>query len=220
MRTLFILFAAVICFNWSTAVAQELTMEEVQRLNKPVHLNTEGYQLLQDGQAEASKTYFQQALALDSINLKYYLNLGAACNQSSDWPLAIQTYSRAIQVHPKEADLYYYRAEVYNKLKDYPRAIADFTSAIQLGGGETPRPLLYLFYFNRGVANLKLQKYAPAIKDFTETLALNNAHYGAYTNRGMARYNAQDKAGACDDWQKANALGYEQVQTYISRYCR
>lgn len=219
-----ILLLLICCFGFQYTYAQqtkeEYSLEEIAVLNKGAKFNTEGFLLLEQGAPEEAKVYFRKAIALDSSNINYFYNLGNACYLTKDWPLALEFYSKAIRVMPHEPDLYYFRAEIYNKQALYNKAIDDFSSAIRLGSGDDPMELLYLCYFSRGVAYLKLQKFNEAIKDFTETLKLDETHYGAFANRGMARYNTKDKFGACEDWQNAYGLGYEKIATQLSKYCK
>jgi tetratricopeptide (TPR) repeat protein len=45
---------------------------------------------------------------------------------------AISDYTKAIELNPKHADIYYSRGLAHNKMGQYDKAISDFTEAIKL----------------------------------------------------------------------------------------
>ena len=65
--------------------------------------------------------------------------------QKGDYEGAISDYNKAIEINPRDADVYYKRGNAKSELKDYQGAIADYTKAIQIN------PALRQAYINRGI---------------------------------------------------------------------
>ena len=60
-----------------------------------------------------------------------------------DFRAAIEHYSHVLTVAPGHRDAYRCRAHAYRRIKEYEKAIADYTKAIELAGEPTPYYLLY-----------------------------------------------------------------------------
>lgn len=74
---------------------------------------------------------------------------------------------KAIELDPKDANTYRLRALAFSRLKDYERAIADFTKAIEID------PKFAVAYFNRGVAFGSLGEIEKAEADFKKAYELD-----------------------------------------------
>jgi tetratricopeptide (TPR) repeat protein len=73
------------------------------------------------------------------------------------------------------------RGLVRSEAGDYPRAIEDFTGAIEMGGP------LGQAYYQRGLAHAALREFDAAIADYNAALAFEPNLAEAYLNRGLAR---------------------------------
>ena len=119
---------------------------------------------------------------------------------------AIAQLTEAIRRDPKNANLYHFRALIYgDPMRDYDKAIADYTAAIRL------RPHVTVDYSARGWVYAQKGDYDNAIADYTEVIGLNPKDGEAYYDRGSAYYEKRDtnlypKAEA--DFAKAKGLGY------------
>ena len=80
----------------------------------------------------------------------------------------------------RQANVAYDRGWQNFGIRDFNRAIAYFTEAIQLN------PNLAAAYFQRGRANYALGRYDRALADFTEVIRLYPNDDGAFQNRGLA----------------------------------
>ena len=80
---------------------------------------------------------------------------------------ALADVNKAISLNPKDADYFRERSSMYVKGKDYPRAIADLTTAIRLA--KNPKTE----YFLRGVAHEDSGQMDKAIADFQASLLLD-----------------------------------------------
>jgi len=94
-----------------------------------------------------------------------YCNRGfIRSEQGQDWE-AIQDYSLAIQADP-QAPAYFYRGQTYQKLEQYPEAIADYSEAIQLASNSP------VAHYHRGLVYQKLNNITEAIADFERAAQL------------------------------------------------
>lgn len=98
----------------------------------------------------------------------------------------------------------------YNKA-DYSRAIADYTSAINLGAKANR-------YDNRGLAYHKVHDYDRAIADYTMALKIDPRFAASYFNRALAyRDGKNDHNRAIADFSKVIDLEPRDVGAYVAR---
>lgn len=112
----------------------------------------------------------------------------AACNRVIDAPEA----STAQLV-----DAYTNRGQEYYIKQDYPRAIADFSKAIELD------PQAILAHGNRANARSVTGETDGAIADYTRAIELDPGYTAAYTGRGLEYEKRGDKELAIADFKKA-----------------
>ena len=116
------------------------------------------------------KTIFILLIAVLSIANSYcqsagkYSLSGYEAFKSKHFPVAIDYYSIAIELDPKNADAYFYRGYSKANLEDYRGAILDFNKAIKLD------PQNGYAYYKRGFSKLTLKDYAGAILDYTKAI--------------------------------------------------
>jgi len=87
---------------------------------------------------------------------------------------AIDDYTRAIELDPKDTKAYYNRGLAYSNLRQYQKAIDDYTRTIELD------PKLAIAYYNRGTVYDELRQYQKAIDDYTRTIELDPKYTKAY----------------------------------------
>ncbi|XP_073109095.1 protein SGT1 homolog [Elaeis guineensis] len=90
-----------------------------------------------------------------------------------DFELALDFYSQALELDPKNADLYADRAQANIKLKNFTEAVADANRAIELD------PSLSKAYLRKGTACIKLEEYqtAKAALEAGSSLALGDSRF-------------------------------------------
>ena len=84
-----------------------------------------------------------------------------------DYLGAIADYSKAIELEPEIAALYYNRGTTESELGKYRDALADYSKAIELDPGFGDA------YHNRGGTKFRLKDTAGAIKDYTKAVEIN-----------------------------------------------
>jgi len=109
--------------------------------------------------------------------------------------------NKAVAKDPKFANVYSNRGNAYRDLKQYPKALSDYSKAISLN------PAHVKAYNNRGNIYYEQKKYREALKDYNQCIRLNPNYTFAYINRGLVFYQLKNKSRACKDFQKACKLG-------------
>jgi len=134
-------------------------------------------------------------------NIAEWLDKGYKRYQEGNLIQAVEAFSEAIILNPKETRAYLDRGIVYSNMGMYDKAINDYTTVITLNPNHAEA------YNNRGWAYLKKALYNHTIKDCGEALRLNPTMATAYYTRGMA-YKAQGLLGMTrKDFQKSCELG-------------
>lgn len=130
-----------------------------------------------------------------------YLNSrGRAYYQDRRYEQAIDDFSEAIRLNPKNPESYFNRGDAYDEKKDFDRAIMDYDEALRL------RPQVPVVLNNRGLAYSHKRDYDRAIQDYDEALRLQPEYPDALINRGIAYYNEQKLDKAAADFERSIAL--------------
>jgi tetratricopeptide (TPR) repeat protein len=144
-----------------------------------------------------------------------YTNRGLAWQAKGDWDHALADYNQAIRFDSKDAEAFYYRAQVYASKHELDNAISDLDVAIGLDPKRL-EPNRANAYYLRGAAHYDRYMYGSewiepadldrAIADFTEVIRLNPQFIPAYRARGMAWNVNGDRDRAIADLTKAVEL--------------
>jgi len=102
-------------------------------------------------------------------------------------------------------------AAAYSDKGDFERAIADYTTFIQL------YPKNMFAYYCRGAAYHNMHDCDRAIADYTETILLNPQHLHAYRDRGAAYSQSGYHDHAIADYDRAIQLSPADARIYVGR---
>lgn len=108
----------------------------LQDLNKAVSLDPCPESFPNPGKSSTGLDDFQKAMCLESAQI--YFNLGFIYAKQSDYPHAINNFSKAITRNPNNPDAYEIRAICYLNMKDYVHARQDTQKAQALGAQVNP----------------------------------------------------------------------------------
>jgi S1-C subfamily serine protease len=122
---------------------------------------------------------------------------GMALVRQKDYPAAIQQFSRALDLDPKDYLAYNERGAAYTWLDKDSEAIRDFTQAIDLN------PRFPIAYRNRGAAYSRQGQLQKALEDLNRALSLNPEYARAYKDRGDVYTRLGKTRQAAADYQKA-----------------
>jgi tetratricopeptide (TPR) repeat protein len=125
---------------------------------------------------------------------------GRALVNSKEYPQAIDSFNRAIEIDSKYAPAYHGRGLAYLNQGDRDRAIVDFGQAIRLAPDD------HRARYHRGVAYSRAGDYDRALADFGEAIRLKPDYAAAYMTRSWVDAKKGDDAQARADRQKAIEL--------------
>ncbi len=112
--------------------------------------------------------------------------------------------SLAQNLDPNDAQAYVKRGYAYYELKEYQKAIADFTQAINIA------PNVASIYGLRGIVYSELEEYQKAIADFDKAINLDSTFATSYLMRGLAYGLQREFQKALVDAEQAAKLFREQ----------
>lgn len=92
---------------------------------------------------------------------------------------ALMDYEKAVQIQPKDANIYYQRANVFEKLKQYNKALSDYNKAIELSSNNSN------YYNARGqLFEYNLKQYNNALEDYNKAIEVEPVNVEGFFNRG------------------------------------
>jgi len=167
--------------------------------------------------------------------------------QKSEYTEAIKEVDIAIQLNPKNSQLYYQKGTFLlsmNQLDEAakylaksielnPQGIDAYNNlAIVLGKQQKYYQVIELLdkaslisennakvYFNRAYAKGFLKDFQGAVKDFSRVIELDSSNGQAYVLRGRAYSSMGMKVEACDDFTKAKTMNVPGAEESIRQFC-
>jgi len=103
------------------------------------------------------------------------------------------------------------RGLAYRNLKEYQRAIEDYSRAIELD------PTYVYAYNSRGLAYADLEEYQRAIEDYSRAIELDPTSVSAYNSRGDAYADLEEYQRAIEDYNRAIELNPTSDYAYNNR---
>jgi tetratricopeptide (TPR) repeat protein len=107
--------------------------------------------------------------------------------------------------------IYYNRAIVFEDLREYPKALIDYTRAIQLS------PKTAEYYSNRANVYNSLGDRSKEMADYREAIRLDPNHLSAYVNRGATYFKEKQFDLALKDYNRAISLSPLEQKLYERR---
>lgn len=140
-----------------------------------------------------------QALALEPNNS---LLLNNRCNTL--WELgenekALADSNKVTQMYPNSAYPHFVRGQIYSQMKEYAKAIDEFTLSLTKGQDAAN---VSSSYYNRGNCHAHRAEYELALADYDAALALKEDFY-YYNNRGLVNLELKRYDRSRDDFHKA-----------------
>jgi len=117
----------------------------------------------------------------------------------------------AVNLMPEKWKILGNRANVYQQIKDYERALNDYDQAIQLN------PRYDLAYVNRGVTYSLIKQNDKALVDYTEAIRINPKNFAIYNNRGNIYFMNGQYRKALDDYNMSLTLNPHNSEAYLNR---
>jgi tetratricopeptide (TPR) repeat protein len=126
-----------------------------------------------------------------------YLDEGNVYFNVGQHALAIERYTRAIELDPRLTAGYYNRGNAHTRAGQYDEALADYNSALELEPGD-PDALN-----NRGMLHLYRANYEAAQRDFNTALQADPFDTTVMVNRGLAQLHSGNAGAALADFETA-----------------
>jgi tetratricopeptide (TPR) repeat protein/serine/threonine protein kinase len=164
--------------------------------------------------AEAVKQ-FEEALGLEPAHYWSLMQLGSClCDLGEgerDFAAAAAVFTGCILRHPDHASAWHVRGIAHEKLRQYDKAVADCSKAIELKPDDPGA------WVSRGFAHGKLHQHGKAVANYTKAIELKADFAVAWNNRGMAHWGLRHYDQALADLSKAIALDPGLVKAWSNR---
>lgn len=141
---------------------------------------------------------------------KDFFNAGEASYSHSNYTIAIENFSKAIEIDPTDTASYNWRANTKEEMKDEDGAIEDYSTSIKIKPGLKA-------YINRAVIENKLNRMQAAIADCNQALSIKPDLSFTYEVRGCAYMQLHKLSLGMADFEKAISLDKNDAKAYIFR---
>jgi len=131
--------------------------------------------------------------------------------KDNDYPGAVQSFSKAISLHPESAQARYSRGTAYQHLGQYEAAMLDYSEALRL------EPQMARAYSGRGTCLVRLHREPEALIQFQRALELKPDLLFALTGRAGIYMRRKQYASALADYDKAISLRPGYGPAYLNR---
>ena len=176
-------------------------MREVERLKKELAL------------AKAdTNTQGEYIHAINKLSASDWLNKAHKFFTADAFQDAIDAFSKAIELDPKNVYAYRGRGNAYSVLVKYQQAIDDYTKLIELN------PKDWSSYKFRGDTYKKFGKYQQAIGDYTRVIEMHPEEKYTYITRGNTYKDFGKYQQAIDDYTRVIEMHPKDENTYVSAY--
>jgi tetratricopeptide (TPR) repeat protein len=107
------------------------------------------------GQFDDSAQLYQKVLEIDSNNTVAMNNLAwIMCERLGKYKQALELVEKGLELEPQYIDLIDTRGMVYYRLREFNKAIQDFSTCIKLYPSSTPSCIASYFHLGRAYAEL------------------------------------------------------------------
>lgn len=155
------------------------------------------------------KKFLTAAVVAASIS-----SMTAQSQQSIDNPMTqamLDVYAKELEGNPKDADIYFRRANEYYKFNQYLRALADVDKTLEYAPAGN-RDLRFQAYMLRADIYQMLDKHREALADFSEALKLDPTSFMALYQKANEEYALGDYSAAKADYTRLRATNPRSVE--------
>jgi tetratricopeptide (TPR) repeat protein len=165
------------------------------------------------GKDSAALEDFGHAALLDTTDKQALVAIGVLLAKKESYEDALLAFSRVIALDSACPAVFLLRAAVYDSLKQYTRAIGDYTAAL------AHPPASVNAYICRGIDYIRLGKgyETDADRDFTRALTVDSQNTSALYWRGCAYINLARYASAAADFSRAIGYKLASAEVFFNR---
>jgi tetratricopeptide (TPR) repeat protein len=153
------------------------------------------------------------AIESDSSMLYPYLRRAHERIEGGFYRGALEDLSRALEIEDQDAEIWFTRGVVNERLQNLKEAFSDYTAAITIKENH------FKSWINRANVLLKMKRYKDAVDDYTVALIYQPEYGAAYYNRAIAKQYLGQLTEACDDLKKAEAQGMAVEEKMKKQFC-
>lgn len=155
-------------------------------------------------------------IGIEPLNTEFtdaqeYYKYGLLADENKNYQEAEKYFTKYIEKFSSDINAYSKRGYARFKLKEYKKAINDFTKVIDYSPSSST-------YFYRGNCYYSLKDYTNALQDYNKALEDEPDNFDILYNRGYAFFRLKLYKEAINDWQKTIMLNpeyYEELKEKI-----
>jgi predicted O-linked N-acetylglucosamine transferase (SPINDLY family) len=155
-------------------------------------LNLLGILAQQMGRLEASLSYFDRSLTIDSKTPAVHVNRGQTLQKLGRNAQALASYEQALQLDNEDGATYFHQGVALHFLKNYEQALKSYNKAIALGFENSA------LYNNCGLIFKAIKLYNDALRCFERAIGLEPEFVEAHLNLGHL-FNDQNRLEQAND---------------------
>jgi tetratricopeptide (TPR) repeat protein len=134
------------------------------------------------------------------MDVEKYIEMANMYEGKEDYDRAIKVYTRAIELNPDNAKVYYGRGVNYYLKDDTTNAKQDFNKAIKLGCTDAD------CYYWLGQIFMGEEKWDGAIQNFNRAIKMDGGDHFTFAKRGHAYVHKENYNAAVNDFSRAIEL--------------
>jgi tetratricopeptide (TPR) repeat protein len=139
-----------------------------------------------------------------------YHSQGYAARKKENFQLAIEFYTKALNLHARYFKALFNRGFAYDKVGEYDKAIVDYTKAIEL------EPNNAYAYYNRAISFEKKCDIENTLADFTKAISLLPSKIDFYLNRAYVYRKMKDYNSAINDYTEVLRLDPRNIKAFMT----
>ena len=155
--------------------------------------------------------FYAAALALHPNLARHHAAVAGALVKKGAAEDALVEFAKAIELEPKNPDLWMLRGIAHADSGQHAKAVLDFTKATEL---DPDNPDLWI---RRGIAHADSDQHAKAVLDYNKAIELGSKNPGLWIRRGISHAGSGQHAKAVLDFTKAIELYPKNPDLWIRR---
>ena len=162
--------------------------------------------------------FFESAQTFDETNLlgvpsslsKVYLMRANQFSEKTQWDEALSDYKVAIQLTPKNGEIYYDLGNMYKNRNDYDNAVKNYLKSLEVD------PNRFEACVNMGYAYIEQGKYSDAVSAYEKALTINDSNASTHYFAGVAYDNNGDALNAIKHYRRSIELDNSQAGAHLN----
>jgi tetratricopeptide (TPR) repeat protein len=167
--------------------------------------------LYNTGQFEPAKAKLEEVLRVHPDHFDSLQILGMIFTQTKQWDMALNAFSRALEIDNTNASLYINRGNVLLEMECLNDALSCFECAIDLENYN------HIAHYNKGIVLHKLKLFEDSIANYDRAIKIKPDFAIAYSNRGNVLLELRRFEDALENFNEAIALKKDYFEAHTDR---